>query len=184
MKTRILSLLMVVTVLFVGCKNESKDEKDLEGDAKTEEVVNDTYTVTLDITVKKDDDFQIYYTDKTSADFSEEQSVWVKVKGSDAPQKVTFTFPKDVLPTLFRLDFGLNNQQQDMILTSIEVEYFGKKFTSSGAVMANYFRPIGETQIDFASGVIKPIVKDGKGVEPVLYPQEVPLEKELKKLIM
>ena len=99
-------------------------------------------------------------------------------------QKVVFTLPEGALPTLFRFDFGLNKEQQDIKLESVEIEYFGKKFIVKGVEIANYFRPVDDTKVDFETGIIKPIVKDGIGIEPVLYPQEVPLEKELKKLIM
>jgi hypothetical protein len=182
MKTRILVILIIAHITLVCCKNKSSD-KTLE-----EPVIvnnsNNTYSVVLDVIVKKDDDFQIYYTDKTSADFNEKESVWVNVKGSESPQKVVFTFPENTLPTLFRLDFGLNNEQESIVLTSVEVNCFGNIFKTSGKEMSIYFRAIEDTEIDFEKGIIKPIVKDGKGIEPVLYPQEVPLEIELKKLII
>lgn len=178
MKTRFFCLIVVLSSFLLGCKNEDKE------DVVKEETLSEKYTVSLEVIVKEDDDFQIYYTDKTSADFNEEQSLWVKVKGSETSQKVVFTLPEEVLPTLFRLDFGLNKEQQDITLKSIEIECFGKKFRTSGKEIANYFRPIDDTKVDFETGIIKPILKDGKGVEPVLYPQEVPLEKELKKLMM
>ena len=178
MKTRFFCLIVVLSGLLLGCKNEDKE------DVVKEETLSEKYTVSLEVVVKEDDDFQIYYTDKTSADFNEEQSLWVKVKGSETSQTVVFTLPEEALPTLFRLDFGLNKEQQDITLKSIEIGYYGKKFITSGKEIANYFRPIDDTKVDFETGIIKPIVKEGKGVEPVLYPQEVPLEKELKKLMM
>lgn len=179
MKTRIILSILLGAVFFTGCKNESSKENQ----SKTEQFIDETYRVTLDVTVKKNHDFQIYYTDKTSADFNEKESLWIKVKGSELPQKIVFVIPKDILPTLFRLDFGLNNQQEDITLHSVRVDYLGKKFVVSGKEIANFFRPIEDTKINFETGVISPIIKDGKGIEPVLYPQEIPLEKELKKLI-
>jgi hypothetical protein len=178
MKTKILYLVIVMSVFFLGCKNEEKTE------VINKETDIEKYTVSLNVIVKEDDDFQIYYTDKTSADFSEESSLWVKVKGSEISQKVVFTIPEGELPTLFRFDFGLNKEQKDIKLESVEIEYFGKKFIVKGKEIAIYFRPVDDTKVDFETGIIKPIVKNGMGVEPVLYPQEVPLEKELKKLVM
>lgn len=178
MKTKFLCLVIVLSSFFLACKNEEKK------DVINEETNIEKYTVSLNVVVKKDDDFQIYYTDKTSADFSEDESLWVKVNGSEMSQKVVFTLPEGALPTLFRFDFGLNKEQQDIKLESVEIEYFGKKFIVKGVEIANYFRPVDDTKVDFETGIIKPIVKDGIGIEPVLYPQEVPLEKELKKLIM
>ena len=182
MKTRILAIILTTFIVFVSCKNEKKNET--QSEIQKEEVLNDSYKVTLEVTVKKDDDFQIYYTDKTSGDFSEQESIWVKVKGSESSQKVVFTFPENALPTLFRLDFGLNIEQEDIVLTSIEVNYFEKRFITIGREMAVYFRQVDDTQIDFETGIIKTIIKDGKRIEPILYPHEVPLEKELKKLLL
>ena len=184
MKAKIILGLIVVSTFLIGCKNENK-EVDPIGVIGEESLDQNEllFKVSLNVIVKKDDSFQLYYIDQSNTNFEEENSVWVNVKGSESPQLVEFLLPKDYVPSLIRLDFGLANDQEDIILSTIEMEYLGKKFTSSGLNMANYFRPLESTQIDFETGVIKTIIKDGKRVEPVLHPHESVLESEIIKLL-
>ena len=181
MKTRIILSVLLVTILFTGCKNEEKGKPNEE--PNEEAVLSKNVIVTLDLTIKKDDDLQVYYTDKTSTDFNEKESIWQHVKGSEVPQKVVFNLPEDAFPTMVRIDFGVNKDQEDIILSGVGFEYLGKNFIVNSGLLPNYFRPQTETNIDFNTGIIKAIVKDGKRVEPALFPHEVPLSKELVKLI-
>lgn len=179
MRTRIISSILLLTVFFTGCKNETKETPSAEQAPEVQKNVK----ITLDVTVKKDDDLQVYYTEKTSTDFNEKESLWQHVKGSDASQKVVFNIPENILPTMVRLDFGVSDKQEDIKFSGIEIEYYGKKFAASGENLANYFRPQTETQIDFKTGMIKALFKDGKRIEPAIFPHEVPLSKEFDKLI-
>ncbi len=178
MKTKFITILLLVTTLF-SCKNESNSEKN---SSSVQPELTKNFKVSLNVLVKQDDNFQIYYTEKTSSDFNEEESVWVEVKGSENPQDVVFNIPEDVLPTMFRLDFGVNDKQEDIKLNSINIEYLGKSFKSEIPLIANYFRPLDSTQVDVKNGLIKAILKDGKRVEPAIYPHEEILKMELEKL--
>ena len=173
-----ITILLLVTTLF-SCKNESNSEKN---SSSVQPELTKNFKVSLNVLVKQDDNFQIYYTEKTSSDFNEEESVWVEVKGSENPQDVVFNIPEDVLPTMFRLDFGVNDKQEDIKLNSINIEYLGKSFKSETPLLANYFRPLDSTQVDVKNGLIKAILKDGKRVEPAIYPHEEILKMELEKL--
>ena len=179
MKTNFITILLLVTTLF-SCKNEGNGEK--TGNDNTQPEVTKNFKVSLNVLVKKDDNFQIYYTEKTSSDFNEKESVWVEVKGSENPQDVVFNIPENVLPTMFRLDFGVNDKQEDIKLNSVNIEYLGKSFKSETPLLANYFRPLDSTQVDVKTGLIKAILKDGKRVEPAIYPHEEILKIELEKL--
>ena len=178
MKTKFITILLLVTTLF-SCKNESNNE---ETSSSVQPELTKNFKVSLNVLVKQDDNFQIYYTEKTSSDFNEEESVWVEVKGSENPQDVVFNIPEDVLPTMFRLDFGVNDKQEDIKLNSINIEYLGKSFKSETPLLANYFRPLDSTQVDVKKGLIKATFKDGKRVEPAIYPHEEILKMELEKL--
>ncbi len=181
MKTKIITILLVVSTIF-GCKNESNNEKSNVDTNQTE--INKNFKVTLNVVVKKDDNFQVYYTEKSSSDFNEKESVWVEVKGSENPQDIVFNIPEDVIPTMFRLDFGVNDNQEDIKLNGVNIEYLGKSFKSEIPLLANYFRPAElSTSVDFKTGIIKAIVKDGKRQEPALYPHETVLQPEIEKLV-
>ena len=176
MKSKI--ILIILTVFFIGCKNEST-KKEVSGEEK---IVSDRFKVTLSVIVKKDDNFQIYYIENSSENFTEEKSIWVNVKGSEAPQKVVFELPKDYVPYILRFDFGLSDKQDDIILSDIEMNYFDKKLNFKGQEIANYFRPLEPTIIDFKTGTIKALFKDGKRIESVLHPQEILLAEQIKKI--
>lgn len=181
MKTNFIAILLLVTTLF-GCKNDSNNEKSNVENNQTE--VSKNFKITLNVVVKKDDNFQVYYTEKSSNDFNEKESVWVEVKGSENAQDVVFNIPEDVIPTMFRLDFGVNEKQEDIKLNGVNIEYLGKSFKSEIPLLANYFRAAeASTLIDFKTGIIKAIVKDGKRQEPALYPHETVLQPEIEKLV-
>ena len=177
MKTKVFLILLCISMFFISCKNETSKTKEPE-----QELANDFFKVTLDVKVKKTDDFQIYYIENADENFSEEKSIWINVKGSENQQKVVFDLPKDIVPHLIRLDFGLSDTQEDITLYSIEMNYFGKKFLINKNMFETYFRPLAQTQFDFNTGVLKPTFKDGKRVESVLHPHEVILAPEIDKL--
>lgn len=179
MKTKFITVLVLV-ISLIGCKNESNGEK--IGTDKTQPEVTKNFKVTLNVLVKKDDNFQVYYTEKTSSDFNEKESVWVEVKGSENPQDVVFNIPENVLPTMFRLDLGVSDKQEDIKLNGVNIQYLDKSFKSDVPLLVNYFRPLDSTQVDIKKGLIKATFKDGKRIEPAIYPHEEILKSELEKL--
>ena len=113
MKYSLIITCLVFTTLF-SCK-ENK-ETDQNNPQSVEVVKEDFFKVTLDVVVKKDDNFHLYFTEDGSILFNEEKSVWTQIKGSDKPQTVVFTLSKDVLPTAIRLDlgYGVNPLQSEI----------------------------------------------------------------------
>lgn len=180
MKTKFITLFILMSFAFIGCKNE-KSVDSLE--VIKPESIDTTFKVTLEVLAKKDDNFQVYYTEASSEIFTEEKSVWVAVKGMETSQKVVLSLPKDVVPALVRLDFGLNKEQGDIVLSEVDLDYLGNKFVAKGAVIGNYFRPLDPTKLDISTGIITATDKNGNRVEPVLYPHEIPLGEEILKLI-
>jgi hypothetical protein len=180
MKTKISTLILLVSVLFIGCK----DEKSLDSlDVVAPEVIN-AFVVTLDVTVKKDDDLSLYYTTDGSIDFSTIAPIWKGVKGSNDFQTVVFTLPEDIKPTQLRLDFGMNKEQEDIILKSIKMEYIGKSRTIACPEFVSYFRADdNKCTFDPVTGVIKSLVKDSVKQFPSLYPHESTLGPEIQKIL-
>lgn len=178
MKTRFILLLCLTTIFFTGCKNE-KSEKSIDELPQQEEVAT-TFNVTLDVIVKKDDNFQVYY--NTGSGINEEESVWSAVKGSETPQKIMFKLPEGVIPTSIRIDLGVKDDQEDLTLNSVEMDYLGKKFSTQGAEIAKYFYPLAPSELDFATGIVKAKVKNGKRMEPAFYSNEA-FALEINKII-
>lgn len=181
MKTKFLVLFVLVFFTFISCKNENAKTATKENQA--EKSIDDIFKVSVNALVKKNDNFQLYYIEKSDEMFSEEKSIWIEVKGMDVPQNLIFNLPKDIVPSLIRLDFGVSDNQEDITISGFEMSYFGKKFSATGSVMENYLRPLDGTNIDFKTGIIKANLKNGKRVEPVLYPHEIPLGNEISKIV-
>jgi hypothetical protein len=178
MKKKFLVALILVTTIFTSCKNEKKAD---QPEVKVPEVVDNNFKVTIDVIVKKDDDFCLYYTDGSGPDFKE--PIWSGVKGSETSQKLVYVIPKENFPSQVRLDFGLKENQEAITLKSVTFEYKGSKREIAGAELGIYFRP-DESKCTFvaSTGLIKALVKGGKRQSPSLYPQEAVLGPELLKL--
>jgi hypothetical protein len=179
MKTKISLALIIFSTLFVGCKNE-KSVDSLEV-VKTE-VVDKNFQVTLDVVVKKNDDFALYYTQDGTSDFKD-APIWIGVKGSEASQKVVFSLPEDVIPTHLRIDFGMNKDQEPIALNNYKMTYAGKSFEAPGAMFFKYFRPNLEcTNVDPEKGLIIPVKKGDKYFGPSFYPEQLICD-EIDKLV-
>lgn len=181
MKTKFSAIILLLSTLFLG---SCKDEKSIDSlEVVTPEPV-EAFIVTLDVTIKKDDDLSLYYTTDGSIDFSKIAPIWQGVKGSNDSQKVVFTLPEDVKPTLLRLDFGMNKEQEDVVLKSVKMEYIGKSKTIASPEFVSYFRADdNKCSFDPVTGVIKALVKDGVRQFPSLYPHESTLGPEIQKII-
>jgi len=178
MKTKIIATVILLTTLFIGCK----DEKAIDSLEVVKTEVDNSFKVTVNVIVKKDDDFSLFYTEDGTIDFKGEP-IWTGVKGSEAVQPIKYTLPQDVYPTELRLDFGLKKDQEDITLKSVVLEYKGKTREISGSELVNFFRA-DENKCTFEpnTGVIKAVVKDGVRQYPSLYPIESNLGPEIKKL--
>ena len=180
MKNNFIVFIVLMSTIFIACKNE-KSVDSLE--VVTPEVVN-AFIVTLDVSIKKDDDLSLYYTTDGSIDFSKIPPIWLGVKGSNDFQKVVFTLPEGIKPTQLRLDFGMNKDQEDIILKSVKMEYIGKSRIIACPEFVTYFRADdNKCSFDPVTGVIKALVKDGVRQYPSLYPHESTLMPEIQKIL-
>ncbi len=181
MKTRIILAIVLMTTFFVGCKNE-KSVDSLEV-VTPETIVDKTFKVTLNVILKKDDTFSLFYTEDGTTDFSKTAPIWKAVKGSDAEQSVVYNLPEEVFPSQLRLDFGLAKVQDDITLKSVILEYKGKKREIVGPELASFFQAdLNKCTFDASTGIIKAVIKDGVRQFPSLYPQEKMLKPEMEKL--
>lgn len=172
-------VILIVFTIF-SCKDE-KSIDSLEV-VKPEAVIDNDFKITVNVIVKKDDDFCLFYTEDGTSDFKNEP-IWTGIKGSESVQPIVYTLPKEVFPTQLRLDFGLKKDQEDIVFKSIVLEYKGKNREISGSELVKFFRADEKTcKFDASTGIIKAAVKDGVRVYPSLYPIEENLGAEIKKL--
>ena len=111
---KLFAILIVFTIF--SCKDE-KSIDNLEV-VKPEAVVDPNFKVTVNVIVKKDDDFCLFYTEDGTADFKGDP-IWTGVKGNESVQPIVYTLPKDIYPTQLRLDFGLKKDQEDIVFKSL-----------------------------------------------------------------
>lgn len=180
MKARIILSIVLASTFFLSCKND-KSTDSLDAVKPEEVTVDNVFRVSLNVIVKKDDDFALFYTEDGSINF-QDKPIWQGVKGSENSQEVKFALADGVYPTQLRLDFGLKKDQEDIILKSVTFEYRGNKRVIAGSEIINFFRADGnKCTFDPATGLIKGIVKNGEKQCASMYPQEANLGPELKK---
>ena len=171
MKYTLIIACLVFSTLF-SCKENSGTESG--NDQSVEVAKEDFFKITLDVLIKKDDNFHLYYTEDGSIQFIEEKSIWTEVKGSDKPQSVVFNLPKDVLPTAIRFDlgYGANPTQSEIEIINFNCSYFGKSIDAKGNTFFDYFYPTQESSVRIP-GTSKVQKLDKNQVSGcVLYPNE------------
>lgn len=178
MKTKILAIVIVIVSVFTSCKEEST-----KPEAVADKAANN-FKVTVNVTVKEDDNFSLFYTEDGSTDFTTIQPIWVNVKGSSSPQDVVFTLPEDIIPTQIRLDFGINKEQETILINNFSMAYLDKFFQAPGEQFYIYFDPdLSKTIFDKDKKTIDAVVKDGVRQFPSFYPNTKPLGDEITKLL-
>lgn len=175
MKSKLIIASLLLSVAFYSCKDDKKSEA-----VKAEEKPK-TFDIALNMTVKQNDRFQLFYTDEATPGFEEKKSVWVDVKGSEKPQDIIFNLPEDEIPTNLRLDLGVNNKQPEMKFNSFSLSYFDKNFTLKDSSILQFFVP-GQIEFNKETSTIKTNQGSAVAYDPMLYPQDN-LKAEIQKLV-
>lgn len=130
--------LFVVLLAATGCK------KDKQADAASgvDQVAGDaSIQVVVDLVVKKNDDFQLFYSDDRSLEFTQQKSAWFSVIGKNESQQLVFNLPGEALITNLRFDVGQNPEQDEIIINSMVIKQHDKEMEISGEEFFMYFAP-------------------------------------------
>lgn len=178
MKKLVLILGVFSSLFLTSCKDESKKEG-----AETLENKKENFSVEFDVTCLKKDDFSVYYTEDNTINFTGEKAVWSGVEGKPESQKIVLDLPEQIIPTNIRFDFGMNKEQDDIILEKFKISYYGKSFEAKGSDFLKYFiqNDSIKTEIDQAKGTIKFLKNPTKHHVPFYYPHQAILD-EVKKI--
>lgn len=177
MKLTKIFLSTLIVLLIVSCKNDAKET------VKDEQKLPETFNVSFNLTVKKDDTFQLYYTEDGTLNFGDALSVKSVIKGSDKPQEILFKLPVDVLPTNIRLDFGENKEQESIVVNSMKLKYFDKTFEAKENLVKKYFYLVdAQEKYDEATSTISLVKPAGQQYDPMMWSNEA-LAIELEKII-
>ncbi len=182
MKTRnfVVSLLMIL--VLVSCK----DEKDSKTPVEDKNEIKETFDVSFNLIIPKDDTFQLYYTEDGSLNFGDERSVKSVVKGSGQAQDLLFKLPADVLPTYIRLDFGQNPEQENILINSMTFKYHDKTYNvgyGNGQETLNHFfyYKDGHVKYDEATHTIILLKPKDQPFDPYMWSNQLVLE-QMEKL--
>jgi hypothetical protein len=169
--SKIITGLLIITSL-VSCKEEKEKSE------------SKFFTVTLNVTAKNDDGFQVFYKEVNddTKPFDEANAINVVFKGSDKPQDLVFNLPVDVFPTNFRIDVGNNKETKEIVVNNFKMSYNNKNFEAKGAAFFNYFAPdAGLAKYDVAGSKILPITTESGYYDPMVFSNDL-LESEIVKL--
>lgn len=174
-------LVLIVVVNLVSCKTDKKEKR-----VETEEITNNKnefFSAELSVVVLKDDNFTMYFTEDGSINFTGDNAVWSGVKGKNNSQNVKFILSGEKIPTNIRFDLGMNKDQQDVILESFKLDYYGKTFEAKGSDFLKYFiqNDSIKTEIDEVKGTIKFLRNSETYLTPFYYPHQLLLD-EISKI--
>jgi len=177
---KVILIFSVLAFTVVSCKKTETENKE---EAKPTADVKQNFSVELDVISQIKDDFSLYYTEDSTINFTSDKAVWTGVKAQPASQKVTLNLSEEIIPSDIRLDFGINKEQEDIVLENFKVSYYGKSFQARGSDFFKYFIPNDsiKTEIDEVKGTVKFLKNSKKFMTPFFYPNQKILD-EIKKI--
>lgn len=175
MKIKLAIAFLAATVL-VSCK---KEEKAADEAAK---VQNSFFSVDVETSAKKTDDFAMYYTEDGTNNFKDVNAVWSGVKGGKM-QTIRFKLSDEIIPSQIRLDLGLKQDQDSVVVKNVKVNYYDNVFEFKGSDFFNYFQKNDQfaATVDQANGTLVVVQKDGVYKTPYYYPTTLMID-NIKKI--
>ncbi len=176
MKTKFIVIASLILTIFISCKNDvKKDEEKI--------VQNKFFFIELEASASKTDDFAMYYSEDGTSQFKDVNAVWHGVFGAHKTQKIRFNLTEEKVPTHIRLDFGLKQNQDSVVIKNIKLSYYDNSFEFKGSEFFNYFIKSDQfsTSINNELGTITMLKKDGVYKTPYYYPTGAMIE-GLKKI--
>ena len=174
MKNKTLIAVFIAALTLISCK----DEKVKEAPAPK---VDDSFYITFNLVVQKNDNFQIYYNEDASDSFPPDQYVDVAVKGSEQPQEITFKLPDNTLPASLRFDLGNNKEQGEIKINDFKMKYHDKAFSAPAISFINYFWNTDQIEYNKEKAIAKPKTTGDAPYDPIFLATEL-LKIELKKI--
>tara|TARA_Y100000385_G_scaffold277795_1_gene325249 strand:+ start:3232 stop:3738 length:507 start_codon:yes stop_codon:yes gene_type:complete len=103
-------LFIFIFLLVVGCKNEKLE-------------FENQLIVKLSVIILEDDELDLFYNSAFSPNFTANNNIKRKIKGSHTPQDVFFILKDDEYPKRIRIDFGNNRNQKQVEIKEIKLLY-------------------------------------------------------------
>ncbi|MHA7942474.1 hypothetical protein ACJOV8_005345 [Formosa sp. 3Alg 14/1] len=141
-----LLIILITLISFFSCKSEKKSSKDIEANDHQFVINNEVeghlfYEIILDVVVKKDDKFHVFYKDFNNSGYAPERALMNEVKGSEDVQSIVFKIPEEIIPNGLRIDFGVNYSQEPIVLKNLKIRYDKKEFYFDDGKFEQLFKP-------------------------------------------
>jgi hypothetical protein len=182
MKSKILIVAALFSIIFGSCKNETETKKT---EATGTEEVKANFIAEFDLTSDKDNVIALYYTEDGSIAFNADKVFWSDIKAGPDFQKYIITAPDGKLPTSIRVDFGTKPgaDKATITLKTLKITCYNKTIEIKGDNFLQYFvkNENVETAVDAAAGTITFKADPKNKADHFYYPQQLLLD-ELKKI--
>lgn len=127
-------------ILAIGCKDE-KSTKEVSSQEQKESDDSEIQVI-VDMTVKNDDTFEMFYNEDGTLDFKTNNSVRVDVKGKPETQSITFNLPDTLHVANLRFDPGQNSKQGEMVMNKLIIRLHDKEVEFNAADFFKHFNSV------------------------------------------
>ena len=145
--------LVVIIACFIltSCKKKETVKSDFE-----------SFVLTADLNIPKDNMIALYYTDGLNQWFSPQKTIWAGLKKKDKNQLISLKMPCGVLPRDLRIDYCFEEFFGPIQINSIILIYKKGSFKIDRSVFLDYFKPNQYIIYNKETGVAKPTKINGK----------------------
>ncbi len=161
--------IIIVFILSIGFLQTSCKKGAETSEAKT---TKENFSVEIVAQSSKKDDFAVYFTEDGTINFDSNKVLWHGVKAG-VNEKIVFDFPDEKLPTAIRLDFGMNKEQDSVVISKIKIAYMAENFEFNGSDFFNFFIADKQFKVktDAKNGTLT-LYKNGASYStPYFYPR-------------
>lgn len=174
MKKALCHGLIIISLLFISCDSNKKEETSEETTKK------DLVELILEINSPLNDKFKIYYTKEANSEITGEHFIEKRFYGSSEMQKVVFQFPNGDMPHKIRLDVGVNQKAENITIKNISVAYKDKLINGNEGEFMKFWST--NECLKFNENDQNYTVIPANGQKTPIFIANVELEKELKKI--
>lgn len=157
-------LFLIMIVILSSC--EEKDNQ---------------YQLNIEFRSTFNNKFRIYYSTRPYQDIDGQNFIDKYIYGSDDMQKVTFLFPKEIVPYKIRFDVGENQEVENIIIKNISVCYNGNCIDGNEGKYMNYWSPNECLKYNDKKYYYE-VLKNKDSIKTPVFMSNINLENEIKTL--
>lgn len=140
-------ILVFGLLITTACKEKTQQQETDQAEDSTTETSDDVdkteeyFTLTMDATVEKDDEFVLYYLTEEQKAISKNFSVPVKVTGSPDIQQIRFRLKDNTLPMKLIIRFAEEVPDQKVTFMDAKINYKSSEFVIDAPRFFQFFNP-------------------------------------------